>query len=430
MKKAAVIGGGLAGFSAAVHLSNSGIKTFLFEASPKAGGRAYSLKDQISGDIIDNGQHLMMGCYTSTLRFLDLIGGSGNIFIQRDLEVNFADRSGKISRLAAGSAPYPFSLLQSVLNYDQFSWKDKAAVISFFLKLPFTDIESLKEISVADWLGRSGQTVNAVKALWEILAVGALNCSIEKASASVFAHILKQMFLKGGNAAKLIIPATGLTQMYCNQAADFIRSGGGEVYLSSPLEKIYTEQGRVSCLEFRNGRKESFDFAVLAVPPHSLARLIPEEAGLNCNFSEMKYSSILSVHIWISENNFREKFYGLIDSEVHWVFNHGRFLTIVISNADKFSDYSAEDIYKLVTAELKIYFRHFSEAHIVRRRVIFEKRATVIPDSGFLSSRPAAGTGLTNLFLAGDWTDTGLPSTIESAVRSGEMAAIEIRKRL
>lgn len=430
MKKAAVIGGGLAGFSAAVHLSNLGIKTYLFEASPKAGGRAYSLTDQVSGDIIDNGQHLMMGCYTATLRFLELIGAGGNIFIQRDLEVNFADRAGRISKLGAGRAPYPFSLLQSVINYDQFSWKDKAAVISLFLKLPFTDIKGLKGLSVGEWLGRTGQTVNAVKALWEILAVGALNCSIEKASASVFAHILKLMFLNGRSAAKLIIPVKGLTQMYCDQATEFLRERGGEIFLSTPLERIHVEKGMVSCLEFRGGRKESFDFTVLALPPHALARIIPSEAGIDCNLPGIKYSSILSVHIWISENHFNERFYGLIDSEVHWVFNHGSYLTIVISNADKFIDYGAEEIFTMVSDELKQYFRHFSEEHIVQHRIIFEKRATVIPDAEFLSKRPGPVTGLSNLFLAGDWVDTGLPSTIESAVKSGEMAAAEIRKRL
>ena len=197
MKKCIVIGGGFAGLTAAAYLSNSGFQVELLEASPKLGGRAYSFKDNETGSIIDNGQHIMMGCYHDTLKFIRMIGAEKNFLFQKGLEVNFLNSDSELIKLKSFPFPYPFNLLFGLLNFKALSYSDRIRFLRFFLKLPFISLEKLNELTVYDWLIKENQNEKIRKAFWEILSVGALNTNIKKASALTFAIILKEIFLKG-----------------------------------------------------------------------------------------------------------------------------------------------------------------------------------------------------------------------------------------
>jgi len=423
MKKILIIGGGFAGLSAAVRLTNAGFRVKVLESSPKLGGRAYSFEDEFTGDIIDNGQHIMMGCYHETLDFLKITGNLDNISIQKSLKVIFSNRSGANFQLSAEYGFYPFNLILGILSFKAISLKERISILNFFLRLQLNMHRDLDNLSVRQWLEREGQSTNSIRSLWEILNVGALNTCTSKASALMFSEILKQMFLKNSRSASIIIPGTGLSEMYCTGAANFLIQRGSEICVSTRVEKIILNENLASAVVFNGSEYKAFDYIVSAVPFHAVNKLINIEFINTAHFTP---SSILSVHIWLTENNFVQEFYGLIDSEVHWIFNHKNYITIVISNADKFMQMNREEIIHLIIHEMKQYFPFFTDKLIRNYRIIKEKRATFIPDSKALSNRPETRTNFNNLFLAGDWINTGLPATIEGAVKSGRLAADKI----
>ncbi len=420
MKKCVVIGGGFAGLTAAAYLSNSGFQVELFEASPKLGGRAYSFYDNESGSIIDNGQHIMMGCYKETLNFIKLIGAENNLNFQRRLKVNFLKENSNLIPLKTLPLPYPINLIWGLLNYKAISISDRLVLLKFFLKLPFISSNSLKDLSVYDWLIKEKQNRNIRKAFWEILTVGALNTNIKKASASTFALILKEIFLKGNKSATIILPKFGLSETYCNSAVDFIQKRNGKINILESVDNLQINEKKIIEIETSKRKITDFDFVISTVPFYVIKKMIPQ-LSFPDGF-EPKYSSILSVHIWLKGNKLEEDFYGLINSPIHWIFNHRDHLTLVISDANELAEKSKEEIYELITDQLKI-FVGISKEEIRSYKIIKEKRATFIPSKEILYNRPNSATEIKNLFIAGDWINTGLPSTIESAVKSGRIAA-------
>ncbi len=420
MKKCIVIGGGFAGLTAAAYLSNSGFQVELLEASPKLGGRAYSFKDKDTGSIIDNGQHILMGCYKETLKFLKLVGAENNLIFQKRLEVNFLKEDFDLNCIKSFPFPYPLNLLAGLLNYKALSISDRFRFLKFILKLPFIKIEKLNDLTVYDWLVQEKQNENIRKAFWEIISVGALNTNIKKASALAFALILKQIFLKGNKSATIILPKLGLSETYCEGAANFIRSKKGIINFLETVEKINICGDYVVELETSKRNITGFDFVISAVPFYTIKKIIPQ-----INFPdqfELSYSSILSIHIWLKENKMKESFYGLINSPIHWIFNHQDHLTIVISDANELIEKPMEDIFDIVANQLEKFVK-IKREEIISYKIIKEKRATFIPAKEILFNRPGTKTEFKNLFLAGDWINTGLPSTIENAVKSGKMAA-------
>jgi len=419
-KKVIVIGGGFAGLTAAAYLVNKNYKVTLLEASPKLGGRAYSFLDKETNSVLDNGQHILMGCYHYTLEFLSLIGAKENFSIQKRLEVNFVEEGFQVKQLKAFPFFYPVNLLIGLLNYQAISFKDRIRLLKVFFKLPFYNSNKFSRITVSEWLEKEKQSQENQNAFWKILAVGALNTSIEKASAKIFIDILKQIFLEGNKAATIILPKYGLSESYCKNAEEFITKNGGEISLSEFVEKIIIKDEQAA--EIRTSKKiySDFDFVVSAIPSFALKRIIGEENKIL--FPEFQYSSILNIHLWLKKNVIPDGFYGLINSPLHWVFNKGSHLNIVISDADELVNKSDEELLAIARVEMKKFFLLDPEL-ITGCKIIKEKRATFIPSNDSLDKRPSQKTPIKNLILAGDWVDTGLPSTIESAVKSGKVAA-------
>ncbi len=420
MKKCIVIGGGLAGLTAAAYLADSGFLVEVIEASPKLGGRAYSFKDNQTGSIVDNGQHIMMGCYRETLKYFKLIGADENLIYQKRLKVNFLKENFQIFTLTTLPLPYPFNLLSALLRYNVLSISERVIFLKFFLKLPFVSLKSLQNLSVYDWLVRENQNKRIRKAFWEILAVGALNSNIKKASASSFAFILREIFLAGSKASTIIIPRLGLSETYCQDSVRFLASKGGKVTLLESIERFNIKDNRVTGLETSKRKITDFDFVISAVPNFSLEKILPE-----IDFTDrlkLNYSSIISIHLWLKDNFFKENFYGLIDSPVHWIFNHKDHITLVISDANELAEKSKDELFNLAVYELEK-FTKIKKEKIISYKIIKEKRATFVPSNDIISFRPKSETKFKNLFLAGDWIDTGLPSTIESAVKSGRIAS-------
>ncbi len=419
-KKVIVIGAGFAGLTAAAYLVKNNFEVTLLEGSPKLGGRAYSFKDKVTGIYIDNGQHILMGCYFETLKFLEMIGAINNFYFQKSLQVNFVKEKFDVKTLKAFPLFYPLNLLFGLLNFKAISFKERISLIKVFVKLSFYSSQKFSQLSVKEWLEKEKQTENVQNAFWKILAVGALNTSIDKASARIFINILKQIFFNGSRAAAIVLPGNGLSETYCKPAEEFIVKNGGEIFLSESVLKLSLEDSLITEIETTSKVYTDFEYVVSAVPAFAMSRLLSVTFSLI--IPDFKYSSILNIHLWLEDCNFPPGFYSLINSPLHWVFNKGTHLNIVISDADKMVNKTDEDLMLIVKDEMKKFFSIDPEL-ISNYKIIKEKRATFVPDANSLNSRPSQKTNIKNLVLAGDWVDTGLPSTIESAVKSGRVAA-------
>lgn len=443
MNKCLVIGGGIAGLTASAYLANKGFSVELIEASPKLGGRAYSFLHKESNTYLDNGQHLMMGCYRETLKFLSLIHATEMIEIQENLSVNFLSEDFQIHSLNSNRFFYPLNLLNVILNYSAVSFSERLSIIRFFFKIPFLAQHDLEKLSVEKLLIREKQNENVRKAFWEIICVGALNTSLHKASAKIFTSVLKEIFLKGKHGSKIILPKASLNEIFCMPAIKFIESNNGRIFLSERANNFIIERNKIIEVVTNRRSIKNLNFVVCTVPAFSLksilknSRIIDQlssqcyrhsEEFFNDSF-EPEYSSILNVHIWLKKNRYSNKFFALIGSKIHWVFSHNTYITCVTSDANELMKYDNKQIMEIIYSELKRYLR-IKKEDVTSYLVIKEKRATFIPSNEALNHRPSTSTSIKNLFLAGDWVNTGLPSTIESAVKSGRMAAeILLQKR-
>lgn len=427
MIKCAIIGGGLAGLTSAVYLSKAGFQVKLYEASPKCGGRAYSFTDETSGDIVDNGQHIMMGCYFNTLEFLKITKSINKIYFQNKLDINFVDKSVGLAPLIAFSTIYPFNLLIGLLNYKAITLYERVKIVKTISKLLFLSSKNVGNYSVRQWLVKEKQSTETIKAFWEILVVGALNSNIDDASAEMFVDILKKIFFSGNKAASILIPKDGLSQVLINDAVGFIEENDGKVYTSYPVESIIIEDKKAVGLKFKNKIEKDFDFIISTVPHYALEKLIDVEL-LGIPKIDFEYSPILTAHIWLKDNIFDKIFYGLINSPVHWIFNKGKYITIVISNAESFLEKRKENIMEIITDEIMKYFPKFKSDFIQRYLIIKEKRATFISSKSILNKRPGVHTRIENLYIGGDWINTGLPATIEGAIKSGKLVCRELMR--
>lgn len=425
MKKAFIIGGGIAGLSSAVFLSQKKIPVTLFESSPKFGGRAYSFYDNDLKSELDNGQHILMGCYKETLKFLDFIRASDLLEYQPFLKIPFLVLDEKISNtsheayLNAKSKLYPFNLFWALINFPVLSLKERISIIKLFSILPFIKKEELSSLTVKEWLKKVGQSDNAIRSLWEIIAVGAMNCSIEKASAKIFVDILKKIFFNGNFASTIIIPKQGLSKVFVEKSLEYLKLNGGVINSSTPLIEIEIEGNLIKSFTTERERIEltDKDFLILAIPSFAYEKIKGIEKILTSESYQYEYSSILTFHLKINSQKTFKRFYGLINSPLHWVFIKDDILTTVISDANDLISKNKDELFEMIFIELNKYLG-INREEIVTFKIIKEKRATFIPFNESLKNRPFQKTKFRNLIIVGDWTNTGLPATIEGAVVS------------
>lgn len=429
MKKCLIIGGGFAGLSAGVYLADKEIDVTLIEASPKLGGRAYSIFNPRQNDYFDNGQHIMMGCYESTINFLSKIDAIGNVDFQKSLMINFVEQGGKVHKLLSPRFFYPLNLLIAILNYSAISLKSRLKIIEFMLKNFFYRNESLNNLTVEEWLKEENQSLESIKAFWEIIVVGALNTKIEKAAAQIFSEILKKIFGGGKFSSSILVPNSDLTNLYVNKSIEFINKRNGKIFASERVLKLIADGDMIVKAVTNKNTYENYDYIISSIPSYSLKKIKIENHKSILDFSfipSLEYSPILNVHLWLKENPFNEKFYGLISSKIHWLFNHGKHISLTISAADELINMAEHELLFHLYSDLERYFPIFQRKFVIDYEIIKEKRATFVPDIFSTEERKKIKSPFDNLIIAGDWTNTKLPSTIESAVLSGSLAAEKV----
>ncbi len=433
MKSCIVVGGGLAGLSTSVYLSLKNYNVTLIEASPKFGGRTYSLYNSTYKDEYNNGQHIMMGCYKNTLDYLETIGSYNLLSIQPSLNITFVEEGGSQYQLKAPKYFYPFNLLIAILNYKTLSLGNRFKLVDFFLDLMCCFKDDLSKMTVVDWFLLKNQNDETISKLWETLVVGTMNTTPDKASAEIFYNVLKEVFLSGNSSTKIIIPNGGLSKLFVEPALLTLEKNNSGCVTSEKVESIVVSNSKVSKVITNKNSYQDFDALVLALPPHSLDKIKFLDDSNNeivplfkIHLSGFKYSSILNVHLWLNKNPFTKKFYGLIDSEIHWLFNNTKHINLTTSSADHLINLDNDEIMQDFYEELENYFPSFNRSMVESWKIIKEKRATFIPDYASNSLRKEIQSPYSNMFFAGDWTDTGFPSTIEGAVMSGKLASEKI----
>ncbi len=421
-----VVGGGFAGLSAATALAAQGTRVLVLEARPTLGGRASAFNDPATGDRVDNGQHVLFGCYHETFAFLRRIGASQHVQLQRDLTIDFVSDDGRSSRLACPRLPSPFHLLAGVLRWKALSVRDRLSVLR--MRGAIFESSPRQFETVRQWLGRHHQTPRLIELLWEPLGMAALNQSIDIAAAAPFAAVLGRMFGSNPSDATLALPLKPLDELYALPARDFIAARGGEVRTNAPariacnpLRVIVRDEelraGHVICAVAWHALDETF-----LDPPPTLAPMLKAAALTEA-------SPIVTVNLWFDRVVTDRTFVGLPGGTFQWLFDKRLLfgeqishLSLVASGAAGMTEKPNAELTDRAVAEVRAALPPARDARLLRSVVVREKRASFSVAPG-QPPRPPTITGVAGLFLAGDWIDTGLPATIEGAVVSGHRAA-------
>lgn len=394
--RVAVVGGGLAGLSAALALKAKGRYVELFERSRLLGGRATSFA--VDGHEVDNGQHVFLACCTEFMRFVDSLGMSGCLHLQDRFDVLVVGPHVR-TRLRAAALPAPFHLAWSLLHYSPLGFGERLGLARALMRLRSSNGE-LKDETFAAWLARNGQGLDEIRAFWQPFLVPALNVPLEEMSAHEAAFVLRTAFLRDGNAARF-----GWSNVPLARIAEAAAQRLDRVNMSTSIVSL--------------DQLEGFDAFVLAVPPAQAARLTGDAA-----LGEYDAHAILDIHIWHDAGSLDFDFAALLDSPVQWIFQkESGYLCCSLSAADEFLVAPTAALVDRTWHELRAALPMLANARVVQSAVTRNPTATYMPKAG--TQRPSARTERPNVALAGSWIETGWPDTMESAVRSG-LAAAEV----
>ncbi len=438
MAHVVVIGSGFAGLSAAVALAERGARVTVLEARPRLGGRASSFRDAATGAVVDNGQHALMGCYRRTLAFLGRIGAGGKVRRQQNLRVDLIHPTLGAGVIACPAWPSPLHLAGGLLRYRLLSRRERVLALRAGMTLMAMrrrDDPALGTSTVEQVLVRLGQSAHARASFWNPVAVATLNETPARAAAAPFVEVLARAFFRTRADSQFVLPGVGLGDLYTDDARRFVERRGGHVWIHAQAAGLLVADDRVRGVTLRDGRHLDADACIAAVPPAALAPLLPEAIRLHgplAALSRLETSPIVSTHLWFDRPVLDRDFVGLLGTTTQWAFNRsallgehgaGQCVSAVVSAGRDVVGWDTERVTRTVLADLRALVPAAVPAQLQHAVVVKEKHATMSPTPEAERLRPAAPTALHGFVLAGDWTATGLPPTIESAVESGERAA-------
>ncbi|MGH9469957.1 MAG: hydroxysqualene dehydroxylase HpnE [Terriglobia bacterium] len=448
MNDVIIIGGGFAGLTAGVSLAQAGCKVRLLEQNPYLGGRARSFPYAPAGAVVDNGQHIFMGCYHETLRFLGTLGTADSIRFQPDLMLRFIDRGARATSLTCPHLPAPWHVLAGVMRSNSFTLAEKLQVLRLGHRLRHADFgprsEKLSGLTVDEWMARLGQSQGLRRKLWDLLCIAAINEDPRIAAAAVFEPVLRLALFQSPADSRIGLASRGLSECYTGAASAYIETRGGRVDIGNRVAGLMLIRGgeglasglRCAGVRLSGGEEIEADAVLSAAPPFQMLSFLPEEAlPLFASLRGMRASPIVSITLWFDREVTDVDFAGLRGTTVQWLFNRerivgsaGHCVSLVISGAHEHIAREKEDLLRVAMADLQDLCPAARGARLLHSLVLKERFATFSADAGALAIRPPAVTPIRGFYLAGDWTDTALPATIESAVKSGYTAAAEIAR--
>jgi squalene-associated FAD-dependent desaturase len=457
----AVAGGGLAGLAAACALSDAGFRVTLFERRPFLGGRASSWEHPGTGEIVDNCQHVLFRICTNLMEFYHRIGVANRIRWYD--EMTFIEPGGRTSVMKSSALPAPLHTAPSFLRFKFLNAVDKLGIARALVPLTLTAQPDTGQ-SFQHWLDQHGQTQQAVERFWRPILVSALSEDLNLISISAAAQVVRES-MKSPAARQMGVPTVPLTELY-NAAGDYIRARGGVLQFRRPLDTFTVDSSQVRLRlrgqeEDQANREEAFDYLILALPFDNLDHILPhapESAPIREKLSHFETSPITGIHLWFDRQISDLDHAVLLDRTIQWMFHKSRlqpmrtrlreereghdfsratpasninrasapeggsYIELVVSSSKTLIDKSRSDIVDLALREVREFFPAARAANLVKSTVIKELHATYSPRPGIDAHRPIAATAWPRVFLAGDWTATGWPATMEGAVRSGYLA--------
>ena len=440
-KTVAVIGGGLAGLAAALRLADAGYRSIVIESRRMLGGRATSYVDPRNDEVIDNCQHVLLGCCTNLIDFYDRLGVLDEIQWHRTLY--WTRGHGEVSTLKAGWLPAPFHLTPSFLRLKLFDFVQRrhiARAMWRIIRLGPGQRHAWADRTFAEFLDSCRQPEDVVRDFWDVIVTSSCNIDVHRVGAAYALQVFQQGFLEHRWSYTMGLATVPLVNLY-DTAGDVLREAGGTVQLGTSARSISFSGRRVNGVVTADGFVDAAA-VVSAVPPDRLDKLVSRTMRVADTrlqgLDQMQVSPILGVHLWFDRPIMTLPHLVLVDSAVQWLFNKGtdgdgrQHLHAVISAADDWMTLSESQIIERVVADVHRALPGAVGLEPAQARCIKEKRATFAATPESMTQRPSAapqhsrGAAIDNLYLAGDWCDTGWPATMEGAVRSGYIAAAEV----
>jgi zeta-carotene desaturase len=434
-----IIGGGVAGMSAACALAEAGFRVQLLERRGYLGGRASSYLHPGVNEVIDNCQHVLFGCCTNLIGFYRRIGVAGKIHWTR--EMTMIEPGGRSSRLGPFELgplrlPAPLHAAPSFISAKAFSFQDKLALGRAMRAMMRPGAFDDSAESLGDWLRRHKQTEGALNRFWRLVIASALNAEIDEIAVPYAAKVIRELFLNSAEAGSMGVSRVPLSELYAG-VTPFLAERGGSVHLNTHVEgATWDEKASQWTIQTRTSEFTS-DFVIVALPFEATAQLLPHlppaegAEKLAKQIERHEHWPLCSVHLWFDREITELEHAVLLDREIHWMYNQsrvqtgrgGHYIELVQSASRRFAALPREQAIAQAVAELAEFFPRVKEAKLEKVALVKEVRATFGVPPGIDAARPAAVSPWPSLFLAGDWTATGWPSTMESAARSGHLAA-------
>ncbi|HEY1380973.1 MAG TPA: hydroxysqualene dehydroxylase HpnE [Gemmataceae bacterium] len=434
-RSAVVIGGGLAGLAAAAALGPRGYRVTLLESRYRLGGRAGSFTDAATGQLVDACQHVSMGCCTNFAHFCATVGIDH--FLAPQPTLYFMTPDGRVSRFRADRLPAPLHLARAFAAAHYLTWVEKLRIAWGLWRL-MREPENA-DPPFRDWLLAHRQTERTIDRFWGVVLVSALNEAVDRVGLRYARKVFRDGFLIHPRGFEVQVPTVPLTRLYGDELAAWFERHGVEVRLNAAVREIAVADGRVRVVHLRGGESVSADVYVSAVPFDRLLDLLPaeivERESCFANLKRLEVSPITSVHLWWDRPVMALPHAVLIDCVGQWVFDRGEvrpgehYVQVVVSAARPLRGLGNEEVQRQIVEELRRLFPESAGATLLRGRVVTEHAATFSAVPGVDRWRPRPVSPVENLFLAGDWTDTGWPATMEGAVRSGYRAAEAVLRR-
>lgn len=432
-KTVTVIGAGVAGMSAACALAEAGFRVQLVERRGYLGGRASSYLHPGVNEVIDNCQHALIGAYTNLQGFYRRIGAADKIHWTRDMIM--IEPGGRRSRLGPVALPPPLHGLPRLLAAHVFTLVDKLSLVHAFTAIALGGVSDPDE-RLSDWLRRHKQSQGALNRFWRLVIASALNAEIDEIAVSYAAMVIRGLFMESAEAGSMGMSRVPLSELYAG-VMEFLNKRGGSVQLNTHVEGAAWEERAGKWTTYTRSGEFISDYVILALPFEATQKLLPHlpveegKESLARQIEQHTHWPICSVHLWFDREITELEHAVLLDREIHWMYNQsklqigrsGHYIELVISATRAFAALPREAAIELALSELAEFFPRVKEAKLEKVALIKEVRATFGVPPGIDAARPSAVSPWPNLFLAGDWVQTGWPSTMESAARSGHLAA-------
>lgn len=424
-----IIGAGWAGLAAAVELTQKGQQVIVYESAKQPGGRARGVPYHNS--IVDNGQHILVGAYRDTLKLMKTVGiDVHSALIRLPLSLTTIDKTKAELRLKAPRLPAPFHLLFALLFAKGLSFKQRLAAIRFGLTLRKYNYVLNEDISLEALLLKTRQPGILIRQLWEPLCLAILNTPVHEASANIFMQVFKDAFTKKRQDADLLLPSRDLSRLFPDAAIQYIKNNGGEVHYQSRVESLEITQQQISGLSTKKGLVKTSQL-ILASAPQNVNKILPDHphlTSIKINIEHFQYEPIVTIYLQYPETTrLPQPMLGLSSTLSQWVFDRGQLcqqpglLSVVISSHGKHMSLDDDKLARMIHAEISMLLEN--KPALIDSFIIREKRATFACAVNINTIRPGNATKIAGLYLAGDYTDTHYPATLEGAVRSGLNAA-------